>query len=116
MTNFTNEYGERVFMFVGVIVCIFAHKTECMCEGVRGRVCVWGGTCVWCASGRFDPALISQFYQSIQCFVHHVSSLSTITGNVSCDTVHLIKGGMSYNKLCVLHQGLFEECYSKSYF
>lgn len=44
-----------------------------------------------CSPGRFNPALISQFYQSIQCFVHHVSSLSTINGDVPCDTVHLIK-------------------------
>lgn len=63
-------------------------------------VCGW---CVWdlyasvcvcvcvCSPGGFNPALISQLYQSIQCFVHHVSSLSTINGNVPCDTVHLIK-------------------------
>lgn len=49
-------------------------------------VCV----CVYSPS-RFNPALIRQFYESIQCFVHHVSSLSTINGNVPCDTVHLIK-------------------------
>lgn len=44
-----------------------------------------------CSPGRFNPALISHFYQSIQFFVHHVSSLSTVNGNVPCDTVHLIK-------------------------
>lgn len=55
---------------------------ECVC--MSARVCV-------CSPGGFNPALISQFYQSIQCFVHHVSSLSTINGNVPCDTVHLIK-------------------------
>lgn len=54
--------------------------------------CVSECVCVYArSSGRFNPALISQFYQSIQCFVHHVSSLSTINGNVPCDTVHLIK-------------------------
>lgn len=66
-------------------MCALAH-TSCMQECVFVSVCV----CV-CSPGRFNPALISQFYQSIQCFVHHVSSLSTINGNVPCDTVHLIK-------------------------
>lgn len=51
-------------------------------ERVRVRVCCPGG---------FYPALISQIYQSIQCFMHPVSSLSTSNGIVPCDTVHLIK-------------------------
>lgn len=72
-----------MFLFVDAIVCVYLRIEP---NGSVG-VCV----CVWSSSGGFDPALISQFYQSIQCFVHHVSSLSTITGNVSCDTVHLIK-------------------------
>lgn len=69
-------------------MCAFAHAS--VCKSVCVNECVCEYVCV-CSSGRFNPALISQFYQSIQCFVHHVSSLSTINGNVPCDTVHLIK-------------------------
>lgn len=50
-------------------------------------VCAYVCVCAY----RLNSALFSQFYQSIQRFVHHVSSLSTINGDVSCDTVHLIK-------------------------
>lgn len=54
---------------------------------MQDSVCVCERVCAY----RLNPALFSQFYQSIQRFVHHVSSLSTINGDVSCDTVHLIK-------------------------
>ena len=71
------------------------------CVRVSERVCMCVCVCV-CSPGRFNPALISQFYQSIQCFVHHVSSLSTINGNVPCDTVHLIKVVCLTIRLCAL--------------
>lgn len=89
ITNFTYcvNTKRRVFVCVWLMsprrrVCAFARTSVCKC--VCARVCVH-------SPGRFNPALISQIYQSIQCFVHHVSSLSTINGNVPCDTVHLIK-------------------------
>lgn len=85
-------FKDSFFLFVNILkekkTTVFIPVQITERESVFVCLCV----CVCVRSpGRFNPALISHFYQSIPCFVHHVSILSTINGNVPCDTVHLIK-------------------------
>lgn len=69
-------------------MCVLVMSLMDTCMQVDECVCVRALS--WQIQSCFNQP-VQSISESIQCFVHHVSSLSTINGNVPCDTVHLIK-------------------------
>lgn len=82
------EVDEWVHVFVCVCVLVMSLTDTCM--QANKCVCARVRAFSWQIQSCFIQPVLS-INESIQCFVHHVSSLSTFNGNVPCDTVHLIK-------------------------